>query len=85
MTGPIKILDDEGEELISFEPTDIFSQAVGTYVAAAYGLMLYRPTLGDILKGTQHISTGDVWITSLGPPIHSRGCTPTSVGYRARR
>lgn len=57
MTGPIKILDGEGEELISFEPTDIFYEAVGTYVVAACGLMLCRPTLGDILKGAQHIAT----------------------------
>ena len=68
MTGPIKILDGEGEELISFEPTDIFYQAVGTYVVAACDLMLYRPILGDILKGTQQIATGDAWIAGLGPP-----------------
>lgn len=51
MAEPIKILNSLGEELVSFEPTDIFYEVVGTYAVAACGLMFYRPSTVEILKG----------------------------------
>ena len=57
MAKPIKILDFLGEELVRFEPTDIFHEVISTYAVAACGLMLYRPSTVEILKGIQSIVT----------------------------
>ena len=74
MAEPIKILNSLGEELVSFEPTDIFYEVVGTYAVAACGLMFYRPSTVEILKALQRWSLARKGISASMSGISSATC-----------